>query len=148
MRSRNGPHCPSKRKNWNKFKEVFVQAYELRLDSGPTAGAAGYHGAANTIADNDDSLGSIEGSINQLQMANNANTQAFLENLSTITTSTNELRQALVATQQQLAALAQAVQQPYQAQFNPPPMSQAAYNTANAAAPAPGAFMPPPPPPQ
>ena len=139
---------PQQDKNWNNFKQVFVQAYELRLDSGPTAGAAGYHGAANTIADDDDSLGSIVGSLNQMQMANNANAQAFSDNLNTIETSTNELRQALVATQQQLAALAQAVQQPYQAQFNPPPMSQPAYNTANAATPAPGAFAPPPPPPQ
>ena len=57
---------PQQEKNWNKFKEVFVEAYELRLDSGPTAGAAGYHGAANTIANDNDSLGSIVGSINQL----------------------------------------------------------------------------------
>ena len=57
---------PQQEKNWNKFKEVFIKAYKLRLDSGPMAGAAGYHGAANTIAANNDSLGSIVGSINQM----------------------------------------------------------------------------------
>ena len=64
---------PQQEQTWAKFKEVFVQAYELRLDSGPTAATAGYHGAANAVADDNDSLGSIVGSINQLQMANNAN---------------------------------------------------------------------------
>ena len=59
-------------KTWNKFKELFIEAYELRLDSGPTAGAAGYHGAANTISNND-SLGGIARSIAQMQMASNAN---------------------------------------------------------------------------
>ena len=47
---------PKQEKTWNKFKEVFIEAYELRLDSGPTAAAAGYHRAANTVAENDDSL--------------------------------------------------------------------------------------------
>ena len=82
---------PKKDKNWKIFKEVFVEAYKLRLDSGPTAGAAGYHGLANTITDNKDSLRSIVGSITQMQMANNANARAFLDSLLTITTSTNEL---------------------------------------------------------
>ena len=53
---------PQQEKTWNKFKEVFIEAYELRLDSGPTAGAAGYHGAANTMSD-EDSLRSVIGSI-------------------------------------------------------------------------------------
>ena len=83
---------PQQEKTWDKFKDVFIEAYELRLDSGPTTGAAGYHGATNTVADNDDdSLGSIVRSISQMQITNNANAQAFLVNLSTITTSTNKL---------------------------------------------------------
>lgn len=80
-------------------------------------------------------------------MANNANAQAFPDNLSAISTLTNELRQALVAMQQQLATLAQAVQPPNQPplpSFHPPPVQPAAYNAANAAAPAPGIYVPPP----
>lgn len=56
---------PQQDKTWDKFKELFIEAYELRLDSGQTAGAAGYHGAVNTMSD-DDSLGSIAGSIAQM----------------------------------------------------------------------------------
>ena len=96
-------------RDWPTFKDHFTEAYETRLDSGPTAGTAGFHGAANVIDGNDDSLGSIVGSISQMQLANNANAQAMSDGLSTITASTNELRQALMTTQQQLAALAQAV---------------------------------------
>ena len=59
-------------KMWAKFKVVSVDAYELRLDSGSTVGVAGYHGAANTMSNND-SLGGIARSIAQMQMASNAN---------------------------------------------------------------------------
>ena len=60
----------------------------------------------------DDSLGSIAGSLAQMQMANNANTKVLHDNLSSISTGTNELRQALLATQQQVAALARAINDP------------------------------------
>ena len=134
---------PQQDKTWATFEELFVKAYELRLDSSPIARAAGYHGAAHTLS-NDDSLGSITGSIAQMQMANNANAQVFLGNLSAISTSTNELRQALVATQQQLAVLAQAVQQPNDpplAAFQPPLMQAAVYNAANTMTTIPNAYM-------
>ena len=65
----------------------------------------GYHVVADAMND-DDSLGSIAGSIVQMQMANNANTQALSKNMLSIATPTNELWQVLFATQEQLAALA------------------------------------------
>ena len=79
-------------RDWPAFKDHFTEAYETRLDSGPTAGTAGYHGAANVVDGDDDSHGSIVGSISQMQLANNANAQAMADGLSTITNSTNELR--------------------------------------------------------
>ena len=42
-------------------------------------------------------------------MANNTNVQVVVENVSTVTTSTNEMQAGFWATQQQLAALADAV---------------------------------------
>ena len=60
-------------RDWPAFKNHFTDAYETRLESGPTAAAAGYHGAAAVVGDDDDSLGSIVGSISQMQLANNAN---------------------------------------------------------------------------
>ena len=156
-------------KSWNEFKAHFTEAYEARLDSGPTAATAGYHGAANALAndDDDDSLGSIAGSLAQMQMANNANAKIIHDSISGISTGTTELRQALLATQQQVAALARAINTPgtipawspppaaptaaypaYPVQPPPPPPYYAAY--ANAAAqgippPAPPAYVAVPP---
>ena len=59
------------------------------------AGAAGYHGAAAALSD-DDSIGSISNSIAQMNMANIANIHAINESMNT---ANNKLRQALVATQ-------------------------------------------------
>ena len=85
------------RKLWNDFKHHFVAVYELRLGSGPTAGAAGYYDAVAALSNND-SLGSISGSLAQMQMANNANTRVITDNMSAITNKTTGLRQALLAT--------------------------------------------------
>lgn len=118
------------------------------------ANTVGYHGAAAAYS-NDDSMGSITGSIAQMQMANNTNARALNGNISTISTSTNELRQALLVTQQQLAALAWAVNQPNAPPlpaFNhatmqpvwmasqPPPLSAAVHHTNTAVLP----YIPPP----
>ena len=77
----------------------------MRLYSGVIVGAAGYREATAFISDNG-SLRSIIGSISQMQMANNANAQSHPNGMSSIINNTNELRAALVATHQQLAALA------------------------------------------
>jgi hypothetical protein len=134
-------------KSWNEFKAHFTEAFEAHLDSGPTAATAGYHGAANVLAnnDNDDSLGSIAGSLAQMQMANNANTKVLHDSISGISTGTTELRQALFTTQQQVAALARAINEPHPASmptWQPPPPSPAAYATQQHTYP----VQPPPPP--
>ena len=56
-----------------RFKQLFVKVYELDLSSNLTVEASGYHGAINMM-NNNDSLGSIGGSIAQIQMANDGNT--------------------------------------------------------------------------
>ena len=125
-------------KTWNNFKSHITEAYKARLDSGPTAEAAGYHGAAMALSD-DNSLGSIAGSLAQMQMTNNANTKVLHDNLSTISTGINELRQALLATQQQVAALTRAINDP---NAN---MQMPAWNQAGGAPPAYVGHQPPPP---
>ena len=54
----------------------------------------------------DDSLGSITNSIAQMNMTNNANIRAMND---TMSTTNEEMRKALVATQQQVAALAKMI---------------------------------------
>ena len=90
---------------WRNFKLPFIEAYGARLDSDPTTAVAGYHGAA-TMLKGDNSLGSNASSISQMQLANNANTKAMVNSILLIMALINELRQALLATQQQLAVLA------------------------------------------
>ena len=97
----------SRGKNYRNLKQHSVKAYDTHLQSGPTANTAGYHGAAATTAlSDDDSLESLSNSIAQMQMANNARIRAINGRM---TTANAKLRQALVATQQQMAALARAV---------------------------------------
>ena len=94
-------------KMYRNAKEHFVAAYDAHLKSAPTANTAGHHGAAATAAlSGDDSLESISNSIAQMQMANNAGIRAINDSMATANA---ELRQALIATQQQVAALARAV---------------------------------------
>ena len=91
-----------------------MKAYDAHLESGPTANTAGYHGAATAAElSDDDNLESISNSIAQMQMANNAGMRATNDSMSTANA---ELRQALVATQQQVAAPARAVNSAHAAQ--------------------------------
>ena len=96
---------------WAEFKAHFSEAYDIRLQSGTGMGNS-YHGAANAIDGDDDSLGSITQSITNMHMAYNVNAQAMNDNMSTITAETASLRAALLATQQQLAMMANAPAQP------------------------------------
>ena len=98
-------------KHWQNIKAHFIAAYDAHLESGPTANMMGYHGAATALRD-DDSLGSITNSIAQMNMANNVNIRVMNESMSTANA---ELRQALIATQQQVAALARAINQNHHA---------------------------------
>ena len=92
---------PEVNKTWPEWKEHFIEAYEAREASGVTSGGAGYHGASNVY---DDEV-TLDESLAQIHVANNAAMQGVQSNLSTITDETRELRAALVATQQQLANL-------------------------------------------
>ena len=138
-------------KNWQNLKAHFIAAYDAHLETGPTANTAGYHGAAAALSD-DDSLGSITNSIAQMIMANNANIRAMNESMSTANA---EMRQALVATQQQMAELAKMINQGHQAPALQPPAWAASAPSMGtnqyyaAAATAPTSWNPPPqPPPQ
>merc|ERR1712194_438488 len=93
--------CPEVNKTWPEWKEHFIEAYEAREASGVTSGGAGYHGASNVY---DDEV-TLDESLAQIHVANNAAMQGVQSNLSTISDETRELRAALVATQQQLANL-------------------------------------------
>ena len=110
----------------DRIKGHFTEAYEAHLNSGPTAGAAGYHGAAAAYSD-DDSIGSITNSIAQMHMSNNANARALND-------SNAELRQALLATQQQVAALARSINTAHQMPaWVSPPVGNDQYYAAAAA---------------
>ena len=98
-------------KNWQNMKAHFIEAYDVHLESGPTANTVGYHGAAAALS-NDDSLCSIPNSIAQMNLANNPNIRAMNKSMSTVNA---KLRQALFVTQQQVAALARAINQNHQA---------------------------------
>ena len=82
-------------KTWPEWKEYFIKAYELREASVITAGGPGYHGAANVRKDD----GTLDESLAQLQVANNAAVQGFQINISAVSEETRELRAAFVATQ-------------------------------------------------
>ena len=83
-------------KAWPEWKEHFIEAYEVREASGITAGGAGYHSAANTY---DDDV-TLDKSLANLQVANNAAMQGVQSNISAVSDKTRELHAALVATQQ------------------------------------------------
>ena len=83
-------------KTWPQLKEHFAEAYELFISTG--GGTAGSHGYVNMAAD-DDSIKSIENTLGQMSVTNNANYQA-------VTDEVKELRNALTLTQQQLAMVA------------------------------------------
>ena len=96
---------------WAEFKAHFSEAYDIRLQSGIDMGNS-FHGVANAIDGDDDSIGSITPSITNMHMAHNVNVQAMNDNMSTITAETASLRAALLATQQQLAMMVNTPAQP------------------------------------
>ena len=85
----------SQRQKLAKLKAHFIAAYDTHLESGPIANTTGYHGATAAHSD-DNSLGSITNIIAQMNMANNANIRAMNDKMST---TNDEMHQALVATQ-------------------------------------------------
>ena len=138
--------CDPNNKNWQNLKAHFIAAYVANLESGPTANTSGYHEAAAALSD-DDSLGSIKNSIVQMNMANIVNIRAMSESMST---ANEEIRQALVAMQQQVAALPKVINQGHQAPALQPPAWAASTPPVGAnpycaaAATAPTGWSPPP----
>eukprot|EP00804_Cyclotella_cryptica_P013523 CCRYP_017243-RA/>CCRYP_017243-RA protein AED:0.41 eAED:0.30 QI:0/0/0/1/1/1/5/0/1642 len=94
-------------KTWQQLKLHFEEAYELRLASGQ--GTAGTHGYVNSAtANDDDSIASIQESIVNFHMANNANYQSMQDILQAARAETASLRAELQSTQQSFANFARA----------------------------------------
>eukprot|EP00804_Cyclotella_cryptica_P012938 CCRYP_002290-RA/>CCRYP_002290-RA protein AED:0.50 eAED:0.37 QI:0/0/0/1/0/0/2/0/633 len=88
-------------KTWQQLKLV-EEAYELRLASGQ--GTAATHGYVNSAtANDDDSMASIQESIANFHMANNANYQSMQDILQAARAETASLRAELQSTQQSFA---------------------------------------------
>ena len=105
---------------WAQLKEHFAEAYELQVGSnnniyGQTANNAG------EVFEEDDSIGSITQSIQQIQLANNASQQASMDAIEQLTAETAQLKAQL---QQQLAMMAMPAAWPVPP---PPPMMPAQY---------------------
>jgi hypothetical protein len=95
-------------KTWPELKSHFEEAYELRLTAGQgTSAFHGYVNNAETAAD-DDSITSIQESLNSIHMANNANYANLQEHLKAARAETAALRAELAATQQTMANFTQA----------------------------------------
>ena len=90
---------------WPELKSHFTKAYDLLISSGGgTAAEAAYHGANKATEEDDDSFNSIQASLTNIQMANNANAQSLQDGIFTISARTQQLEAQLLATQQQLVA--------------------------------------------
>ena len=70
--------------SWQKFKSHSMEGYELHLQSGGLNGNNSYHGAANALADGDDSIDEINESITNIQRALNTNTEANSVKMATL----------------------------------------------------------------
>eukprot|EP00804_Cyclotella_cryptica_P001036 CCRYP_008351-RA/>CCRYP_008351-RA protein AED:0.69 eAED:0.47 QI:0/-1/0/1/-1/1/1/0/427 len=94
-------------KTWQQLKLHFEEAYELRLASGQ--GTAGTHGYVNSATANDvNSIASIQESIVNFHMANNANYQSMQDILQAARAETASIRAELQVTQQSFANFARA----------------------------------------
>jgi hypothetical protein len=85
-------------KNWQQLKLHFEEAYEIHLAAGQ--GTAGAHEYVNHAAteDDDDSIATIQESINNIHMANNnANCANITEHLKASRAETAALRAELAA---------------------------------------------------
>ena len=95
------------RRSWVNFKNHFVEAYDVWLNSGGgTQAGQNYQGAANaTTGQDDDSIATtIVQSVQQMALANNTNAQAVHDALSAISQNVAALQAQQAALQQQMAA--------------------------------------------
>ena len=93
--------------SWPEFKSLFQDAYEVYLHSGEGNVSNLYHGAANAIGGDDD-IEEINESLTEIHLAHNANAETTNTELAALRAAVASTRQALVATQQQMAQIAQA----------------------------------------
>jgi len=100
---------------WLEFKLNFAEAYDSRIRTrAGTTSDGGYHGTFNTVEEypDNDSLASIQASMQQsmtqMHLFNNAATQATNDSVSALIAETRQLSAALRAMQQQLALMSQA----------------------------------------
>ena len=101
-------------KTLSEFKMNSIQAYKA-VGGNPFNG---YHGASNTLED-DDSLGSITESLANIQMVNNTQQQATNDDIAQLTAQNQQMMQALQAMQMQSAHMA--------TPWTPPPAQQQTY---------------------
>ena len=78
-----------KHQTYAMLKEHMVQAFELRLHMGT---ASRQNTAYNAYGANDDLMGTITKSLQNMQMANNTAASTINDNMSQITRETSELR--------------------------------------------------------
>lgn len=120
-------------KTWQQLKLHFEEAYEIRLASGQ--GTSGFHGYVNNTeaVTDDDSISSIQESLNTIHLSNNAQYAALQEYLHAARSETASLRAELAATQQAMANFTQASMrntapppsaQPYVPSYVPPAVTQ------------------------
>jgi hypothetical protein len=96
-------------KTWQQLKLHFEEAYELRLAAGQ--GTSAFHGYVNNAegtGDDDDSIATIQESLNSIHMANNANYANLQEHLQAARAETAALRAELAAAHQAMANFTQA----------------------------------------
>ena len=95
-------------KTWQQLKLHFEEAYEQRLDS--DQGTSSAHGCVNnmTASEDDNTVTTIQESLTNIHMANNANYASLQENLQAERSENAALRVELAATQQTMANFTQA----------------------------------------
>ena len=97
--------------NWPDFKSYFQEGYELYLQSDRFNDNNPYHGVVNAFTDGNGSIEEINESITNIHHAHNTNTEATSAEMVVLESEVAATRQAMVATQQQMALMAQGTQQ-------------------------------------
>jgi hypothetical protein len=96
-------------KTWQQLKLHFEEAYELCLAAGQgTSAFHGYVNSAEGAVDDDNSITTIQESLNSIHMANNANYANLQEHLQAARAETAALRAELATAQQSMANFTQA----------------------------------------
>ena len=96
----NGKLSPTKIRHGQISKNIFVEAYETRFQSGTTGGNP-YHGAANTfVYDDIDSIGTITQIMANMQHEENTNAETMSDNMLAMTSMLESMDSTIQAQQQ------------------------------------------------